>query len=147
MSENAHPTDPKPPSVDRLSHLWQRVNDYKMVQWSVAYVALSYGVQHGVVLTREAFEWPQSVERISMLLLVLGLPLVMTFAWYHGERASRQFTKAELSILSALLVMSSLLAYGFVRPSEEITGEPIAAVHEAGIVAATISPQKAGRRA
>jgi len=29
------------------------------------------------------------VSRISMLLLALGLPLVMTLAWYHGEQASR----------------------------------------------------------
>jgi hypothetical protein len=29
----------------------------------------------------------------------------MTLAWYRGERASAQFTKAELSVLSALLVI------------------------------------------
>ena len=120
MSEHTNPANPKPPSVDRLSELWRRINDYKMVQWSVAYVALAYGVQHGVVLTSEAFDWPHAMTGISMLLLVLGLPMVMTFAWYHGARASRNFSQAELSILAALLVMSSLLFYVFVRPSEEI---------------------------
>src|SRR6266550_9364019 len=82
MSEHTNAADPKPPSVDRLSLLWQRVNDHKMVQWSVAYVALAYGIQHGVELTSDAFEWPRAVVRISMLLLVLGLPVVMTLAWY-----------------------------------------------------------------
>jgi hypothetical protein len=72
MSENSNHANPKPPSVDRLSQLWRRVNDHNIVQWSAAYVALAYGIQHAVVLTREAFEWPQAVERISMLLLVLG---------------------------------------------------------------------------
>jgi TolB-like protein len=133
MSEHTNPTNPKPPSVDRLSQFWQRVNDHKMVQWSVAYVALAYAVQHGVALTREAFEWPQAVERISMLLFVLGLPLVMTFAWYHGARASRQFTKAELSILTALLVIGSLLFYAFVRPSEEVAAGPKPAVQQASV--------------
>src|ERR1017187_10385797 len=71
-----------------------------------------------------------------MLLLTLGLPVVMTFAWYHGERASRQFTKAELSILSALLVMSSLLFYAFVRPSEEVAAGPKPAVQPASVAAA-----------
>ena len=140
MSEEAGRANPKPPSVDRLSLLWRRINDHKMVQWSVAYIALAYAIQHGVVLTHEAFEWPQAVERISMLLLVLGLPLVMTFAWYHGARASRQFTKAELSILSALLVIGSLLFYAFVQPSEQIAAGPRPAVQQASIAAGTAKP-------
>src|SRR5580704_5160264 len=95
MSEPSDHADPKPPSVDRLSQLWRRINDHKMVQWSVAYVALAYGVQHGVELTSDAFEWPHAVVRASMLLLVLGLPLVLTLAWYHGARASRRISGPE----------------------------------------------------
>ena len=84
MSEDTGRANPKPPSLDRLSLLWRRINDHKIAQWSIAYVALAYGVQHGVVLTSDAFDWPRAVARISMLLLALGLPVVMTFAWYHG---------------------------------------------------------------
>jgi hypothetical protein len=73
----------------------------------VAYVALAYGVQHGVTLTSEAFEWPHAVERISMLLLALGLPVVMTLAWYHGAREPPH-RGAELTIISILLVIGSL---------------------------------------
>jgi hypothetical protein len=65
MSKPTNPTDQKPPSVDRLSQLWHRVNDHKMVQWNAAYVALAYALQHAVVLTREAFEWSQSIDRQS----------------------------------------------------------------------------------
>ena len=39
-----------------------------------------------------------------MLLLALGLPLVMTFAWYQGERASRRFRAGECTIISLLLL-------------------------------------------
>jgi hypothetical protein len=90
MSEDTDPEHPKPLSVDRLSILWRRINDHKMVQWGVAYVALAYAIQHAVILTSESFEWSHAVSRISMLLLALGLPVVMTLAWYHGERASRR---------------------------------------------------------
>jgi TolB-like protein len=90
-----------------------------MVQWSVAYVALAYAVQHGVVLTSEAFGWPEAVLRVSMLLLILGLPVVMTFAWYHGERSSRHFSTAEMTIVSLLLVIGSILFYAFVQPHQE----------------------------
>src|ERR1700692_5131800 len=117
MSEHTNPANPKPPSVDRLSELWRRINDHKMVQWSVAYVALAYGLQHGVELTSDAFEWPHAVVRISMLLLVLGLPLVMTLAWYHGERANRRISGPELTIMSMLLVIGSLLFFVFIRRS------------------------------
>jgi hypothetical protein len=41
MSERPGHANPKPPSIDRLSLLWRRVNDQKIVQWSVAYVALA----------------------------------------------------------------------------------------------------------
>jgi TolB-like protein len=119
MTDNAAPAQQKPPSVDRLSLLWRRINEHKIVQWSVAYVALAYAIQHAVTLTSEAFEWPHAIERTSMLLLVLGLPLVMTLAWYHGARASRRISGAELSILATLLVGVSILFYVFVQPSAQ----------------------------
>lgn len=112
--------------MDRLSRLWQRINDHKIVQWSVGYVAVAYAIQHGVTLTSEAFDWPHAMVRVSMLLLVLGLPLVMTLAWYHGERASRRISGPELTIVSLLLVGISLLFYVFVRPSEEPAARPTA---------------------
>jgi TolB-like protein/tetratricopeptide (TPR) repeat protein len=135
MSQPSNRANPKPPSVDRLSQLWHRINDHKMVQWSVAYVALAYGIQHAVILTSESFEWPNAVARTSMLLLALGLPLVMTLAWYHGQRASRRISGPELSILSVLLVGVSILFYVFARPSEQIAAGPKPAVQQAGIAA------------
>src|SRR4051794_14649591 len=101
----------KPPAVDRISQLWHRINDYKIVQWSIAYIAVAYGVQHAVVLTSDAFEWTHAVQRIAMLLLTLGLPLVMTLAWYHGEGASRRISGPELTIISMLLVIGSVLFF------------------------------------
>jgi TolB-like protein/Flp pilus assembly protein TadD len=118
MSEHLESPKQKPPPVDRLSQFWRRINDHKMVQWTVAYVAVAYAIQHGVTLTREALEWPQIVERGSLLLLALGLPVVMTFAWYHGERASRHFSTAEMTIVSILLMIGSILFYAFVQPQQ-----------------------------
>ena len=75
MSEDTDRANSKPPSLDRLSLLWRRINDHKIAQWTIAYAALAYGMQHGVTLTGEAFDWPHAVLRISMLLLALGLPV------------------------------------------------------------------------
>ncbi|MEA2824810.1 MAG: hypothetical protein QOF03_1292 [Alphaproteobacteria bacterium] len=131
MSEDIGRANPKPPSVDRLSQLWRRINDHKMVQWGVAYVALAYAIQHAVILTSESFDWPRAVARVSMLLLALGLPVVMTFAWYHGIRASRRISGPELTIISILLVIGSLFFYVFVQPSETAS-----AVQRTGVAAA-----------
>src|SRR5262245_39623787 len=124
MSDDTDRANPNPPPVDRLSQLWRRVNDHKIAQWKVAYIAIAYAFQHGVVLTSEAFEWPEAVLRVSMLLLILGLPVVMTLAWYHGHRASRHFSTAELTILSTLLVIGTVIFYAAVQPHEQVAGSP-----------------------
>src|SRR5579863_9218618 len=106
MGEDADRTELPP---DRFTALWRRMKDHRIAQWTVGYVAVAYGIQHAVTLTSEAFDWPHVVTRISMLLLVLGIPLAMTFAWYHGERASRRISGPELTIISLLLVGISVL--------------------------------------
>src|SRR5438105_10727772 len=130
MSNASGPANNPPPSIDRLSLLWRRISDYKIAQWSAAYVALAYSVQHAIVLTGDAFDWPRAVQRIAMLLLALGLPIVVTAAWYHGDRATRHISRAELSIISILLVIGTLLFYAFVRPVE------LASNGQAGVAAA-----------
>ena len=126
MSDDAGPAVPKTPPVDRLAGVWRRINDNTVVQWTVAYVALAYGIQHAVILTSESFEWPNIVARISMLLFVLGLPLIVTLAWYHGHHANRHFSRAEVTIVAALFVTASVVFYAFVRPAETATRSPAA---------------------
>jgi len=119
MSQDTNRANSKPPHLDRLSLLCGASTTARSCNGSVAYVALAYGIQHGVVPDREAFLWPHMIQEISMLVLAFGVPVVMTFAWYHGERASRRIVgtraAAAMTIISLLLVMSSLLFYVFVR--------------------------------
>ena len=81
-------TGAQPAPRDTFGRLWHRVTGHRIAQWTVAYVGLAYGIQHAVILTSESFEWPNIIARISMLLLVLGLPLAVTLAWYHGDKAA-----------------------------------------------------------
>src|SRR4029079_9866747 len=101
----------KPSVIQVLAQLWRSINERKMVQWTIAYIALAYSIQHRVVLTGEAFAWPHAVQRIAMLLLALGLPVVVTIAWYHGDRGSQRVSGPELTIISLLLVVGSLLFF------------------------------------
>ena len=102
---------------DPLTMLWRRIRNHRIAQWTVGYVAVAYGIQHAVTLTSEAYEWPNIVARLSMTLLVIGLPIAMTLAWYHGEKASRRVSGPELTIISLLLLTSSLLFAVLVHPA------------------------------
>lgn len=144
MSENAGRADV--PSTDRLTALWRRLKDHRIAQWTVGYVAVAYGIQHAVTLTSEALDWPHTVTRVSMILLALGLPIAMTLAWYHGERATRRVSAGELSIVSLLLVVISFAFYALVRPAPIIIASSSSAVQEASVAAArqaSLSPATA----
>ena len=131
MSDEANRTELPP---DRVTALWRRLKEHRIAQWTIGYVAVAYGVQHAVILTSESYEWPNIVARVSMTLLALGLPVAMTLAWYHGERVSRRIGGGEMAIVSALLVLSSLVFYAVVRPAEQTA--PARATQEASVTAA-----------
>src|SRR6185503_14800246 len=116
--------------------LWRRINQHKIVQWSLAYIAVAYALQQGLVLMGGAFDWPAAVLRASMLLLILGLPVIVTLAWYHGERASRNFSAAELTIISLLLVIGAAVFYAFVQPSGQVATDQAPPAQQSGVVAA-----------
>ena len=107
-------------SSDRLTTLWRRLKDHRIAQWTVGYVAVAYGIQHGITLTSEAFKWPDSVIRISMLLFLLGVPVAMALAWYHGDRTARRISSGELAVVSIMLAGLSLAFYIFIRPSDVV---------------------------
>jgi TolB-like protein/Flp pilus assembly protein TadD len=123
MPSNAHrPIDPRDPTRSAKvrapaaqelpaanrppDSFWARIRHHKVVEWTLAYVAFAYALLHGVQMLREAFEWPLLVSRLTVIALVLGTPVAVTLAWYHGHRARHRISGAELSILIALLVLA-----------------------------------------
>src|SRR5215831_4404064 len=112
-AEASHETSVRAPADEQLNRasqppeaFWARVRRHKVVEWTLAYVAFGYALLHGVQMLREAFEWPLLVSRIIAIGLVLGVPVAVTLAWYHGHRARHRVSGPELSILIALLVVA-----------------------------------------
>jgi TolB-like protein len=128
--------DKKGTAEDRLALLWRRVKEHRIAQWTVGYVAVAYGVQHGVTLTADAYDWPHSITRVSITLLALGVPVAMTLAWYHGERVSRRISGGEMAIVSVLLVLTSLVFYAVLRPAPEEIAARTPVAQEATVTAA-----------
>src|SRR5580658_6812307 len=112
------PGDPAPPQVDRHvaapTATWARIKEHKILQWALAYLGAAIAIAHGQELLAEAFDWPHLIGRILMSVLVLGFPLVITLAWYHGHKGLRQIAAGELAILSVLILIAAGLLVVFV---------------------------------
>jgi TolB-like protein len=98
-------------AAGRLNSVWDRVKRHKVAEWTVGYLAFGYALLQGVHLLRETFEWPTSVSRITLLVLLLGTPIAATVAWYHGHRSRQRISATELSILTVLLLITGSLLW------------------------------------
>jgi hypothetical protein len=105
-----------------LGSIWSRIKQHKVVEWTLAYVAFGYATLHGVVMLRETFDWPALVPRLTTFGLLLGSPVVVTLAWYHGHRARHRVSRVEIAILATLLAIAGSVLW-FV--SQQDPGFPI----------------------
>jgi TolB-like protein len=122
MTEPSAPTPEVPsapqPTVGAGPHtpapkgIWERLKHHKVAQWTLAYAAAAYTLLHSVEMISEAMDWPHLVARILTLLLGLGVPVVITLAWYHGAKGSKRISAPELLIVTLLLfLVGSVLWY------------------------------------
>src|ERR1700751_2800945 len=110
---------PAHPSTHPTDSFWDRIKRHKVVEWTLAYVAFGYAVLHGVQMLRETFDWPFLVPRLTVFGLMLGAPIAVTLAWYHGHRARHRISGQELSILIALLVVAGSILWWVSRNSHD----------------------------
>jgi len=119
----AQPVIPDPQPSDSF---WARIRRHKVVEWTLAYAAFGYATLHLVEMLRDAFEWPALVPRLTVFGLVLGTPIAVTLAWYHGHRARHRVSGRELSILIALLLVAGSVLW-LVSRHERAATPPVAA--------------------
>ena len=111
--------------------LWARVKSHKVIQWGVAYLGAALALAQGAELVGDAFQWADSVDRVVMIVLIAGLPLVLTLAWYHGHRGLQSVSAGELSILSALILIGALFFAVALRPTDDAASAGAASSTEA----------------
>jgi TolB-like protein/tetratricopeptide (TPR) repeat protein len=116
MSESPVPTQSGPasdaaPVAQPLRGIWERIKQHKVVQWTLAYLALAYTLLHGAGMLRESLGWPHAALRLFTLLLILGIPVVITVAWYHGAFARRRVSGTEIMIIALLLAIGGALLW------------------------------------
>jgi hypothetical protein len=75
----------------------------------------------GLDVVAHAFDWPGSVTRTALVALLIGFPIAVTIAWYHGHRGLQRVSAGELAIVSALVLVGAVL-FTFVLPKSTSGG-------------------------
>ena len=116
--------------------VWTRIKEHKIAQWTLAYSAAAYALLDGTKIVGDAFDWPHEVLRVVTVLLILGLPLVVTLAWYHGHRALHRVSGPELTVITVLLVMAGAVLWHFARIPQEALAQKVAMTAQSAVAAA-----------
>src|SRR5687767_12718818 len=108
------------PAEREAESTWTRLRRRKVVQWGVVYVAAAWGFLQGLEYVSEAFQWPTQLRQVALALLI-GLPIVLVLAWYHGDRGQQRITTPEFAILTLLLLLGGGAFWYYQRASDAQT--------------------------
>jgi TolB-like protein len=103
--------DNTPPLAGRTGAIWARIKQHKVVQWTLAYLAIAYTLLHGAEMLVDSLGWSHSLQRLFTLILILGIPLVVTLAWYHGARGQQRASGTEVMIIALLLAVGGAILW------------------------------------
>ena len=116
-------------------NLWNRLRRRKVVQWGIAYAAGAWGLLQGLAYVTDTFHWPEQIQQLATLALLVGLPIALVLAWYHGDKGHRRVTRTELAILTLLFLVGGGLFWRYQHAPESPT--PAAATSPTSIAPAT----------
>lgn len=103
--------------------IWERIREHKIIQWTLAYLGGALALAHGGELLSHTYGWPEIVQRILVSSLIVGFPLALVLAWYHGHKGFKRVTEGELMIAAILLLIGAGLMMSFVRTPERTGNE------------------------
>lgn len=107
----------EPHRVERRG-FWGRLRRRKVAQCGIAYAAGAWGFLQGLEYVSDAFGWSSQLRQIAILALLVGLPIVLVIAWYHGDRGEQQVGGAELAIISLLFLLGGGIFWIYGQRSE-----------------------------
>ena len=99
-------------------NLWTRLRRRKVVQWGIAYAAGAWGFLQGLAYVSTLLNWPAQLQKLTGLALLIGLPIVLVLAWFHGERGHSRVNRSELAILTLLFLAGGGLFWRYQHTSE-----------------------------
>jgi TolB-like protein len=115
------------PMEQAVEGFWAHLRRRKVVQWGVAYSVGAWGFLQGLEYVSEAFGWPGQLRQVAILALLIGLPVVLVIAWYHGDRGAQRVSGAELTIITLLFLLGGGIFWRYDRATETPSAGPPAA--------------------
>jgi TolB-like protein len=94
-----------------MKPLWQRLQERKLVQWVLAYLAGAWLLLQVADVLAVPFGISDAMLRSLTIVLVTGFFAALVLAWYHGERGQQRVTATELLILTALLAVAGSVVW------------------------------------
>jgi len=122
------------PQEGEGTNIWERLRRRKVVQWGIAYAAGAWGFLQGLQYVSEAFGWPGQLRQVAILVLLIGLPIVLVIAWYHGDRGEQRVSGTELAIITLLFLLGGVIFWRYERSIEK---SPAAARVSAALTSAS----------
>ncbi len=97
---------------------WAKLRRRKVVQWGVVYAAGAWGFLQGLEYVTDTFQWPGQVQQLTTLALLVGLPVVLVTAWYHGDQGRQRVSAAELIIITLLFLVGGGIFWRYDQASQ-----------------------------
>jgi len=97
---------------------WAKLRRRKVVQWGVVYAAGAWGFLQGLEYVTDTFQWPGEVQQLTTLALLVGLPVVLVTAWYHGDQGRQRVSAAELIIITLLFLVGGGIFWRYDQASQ-----------------------------
>src|SRR5690348_14911885 len=95
----------------RMNDFLTRLKQRKLVQWALAYIAAAFALIQVLDVVAQRFGWPDALERVLILALILGFFVTLVLAWYHGDNGAQKVTGTELLILALLLSIGGVVVW------------------------------------
>ncbi|RPH63481.1 MAG: hypothetical protein EHM89_03895 [Acidobacteria bacterium] len=113
--------DDRQPIERAAEGIWINLRRRKVVQWGLIYVAAAWGFLQGLEYVSDAFQWPAQLRQIALLALLIGMPVVLVLAWYHGDRGEQRVGGAEFIIITLLFLAGGGIFWLYERGDETPT--------------------------
>ena len=123
MGSSPTPPPDTEPFIATFHRMWARVKAHKVVQWTLAYLAIAYTLLHGAEMLAGSLNWSHGFLRVFTLVLILGVPVIVTLAWYHGARGLQRVSGTEIMIIAILLALGGAFLWRDSTDHEQPCGD------------------------
>lgn len=100
----------------------------KIVQWALAYLAGAWVLLQVLDMASDSYQLSGLVMRLAFTLAIIGFPVTLVLAWYHGERGAQKISGVELLILALLFAIGGGLLWRTGNSASEAAGAPAVSV-------------------